>query len=652
MHGLMRWICLLAAAAGVAAAQPNLSPCPPERVLELLDLNRPGLEAVREAAGNPSVAMEKLLDYYKKRTSVRYDTPVTPAGAASIASARATLTHVLDAGLGYPPQKYAANIDWMADPVRDIEWVAGVQRFYWQGPLLSAWAATHDPIYARGWMDLTTDWIGKHPVDPKHFAWLDIQVGIRAMRYAEAFDLFRTGPEMDARFLQTLLASVYDHGSKMYYYPRMTAHNKAVIEAVGLLRLGVMFPEFRESGNWREKAWEVISSNMPRQVTPEGVQREWTPAYHQLVASLMFGSLKLTEENGLAAPAPMRDLTSKMFDVWFAMTAPDGWMPMFGDARRLPDTKADQSTLLAAGRFFGKPEFTAVTEQGRANAPHWLSRAFPESGMYVFRSGWDPKAVFLALHSSPPAISAHDQPDNGTFELYAGNRWLIEDSGSYAYPDTPFANERDWFARTASHATMTLNGANSTNAPRHLLWQTADNGDTLVVENESYPRLTHRRTVFFVNRRWFVFVDEALGDAPGKLDLRFPLPPGEILVDQKANWARTGFATGTNLLVWAPAKSQARVALEAGQISYTLNRKQPRQVAVYSHRKSAPAVFVTVLAPYEGVQPPRPSVKIKGKFQPGQDRVELELAIGGTSWLVGRELGQKSAWITKKGQSK
>ena len=31
----MRWFCLLAAAAGVAPAQPALSPCPPERVLEI-----------------------------------------------------------------------------------------------------------------------------------------------------------------------------------------------------------------------------------------------------------------------------------------------------------------------------------------------------------------------------------------------------------------------------------------------------------------------------------------------------------------------------------------------------------------------------------------------------------------------------------------
>lgn len=645
MRHFIRWFFLLAVP-GLAPAQPVLSPCPPERVLELLDLRRPGMKPVREAADH-NLAMARLLDYYRTRKTVRYDTRVAPAGAAETASARATLAHVFDVGLGYPPQRYGSDINWMADPVRDIEWVAGVQRFYWQTPLLRAWVATHDTAYARGWMDLTTDWIRKHPVDPKHFAWLDIQVGIRAARMADAFELLRTSPAMDSKFLGTLLASVFDHGRKMSLYPRTTPHNKAVIEAVGLLRLAVMFPEFKDSPLWIAKAWEVLSDNLPRQVTPEGVQREWTPNYHQLVASLMLETLLLADANHYPAPPPLRGLTAKMFDVWFAMTAPDGWPPMFGDARRPPEGKPDPSDLLRAAAFFGRPEYKAVTGD-KTVAPRWLSRAFPESGMYFFRSGWDRHATYLALHSSPPAISAHDQPDNGTFELYAGGRWLMEDSGSFAYPDTPFASERDWFRRTASHATLTLDGANTRNAHRHLLWQTGAGGDTLVFENQSYAQLAHRRTVFFIARRWFAFVDEALGGAPGKLEVRFPFPPGTIQVDRHEKWARTGFGAGTNLLVWAPPGNDTGIEVEEGQISYTLNQKQARQVAVYRHRRPAPAMFLTLLAPYDGSQPPRVSLRVKGTFRPGQPRIELDVTVGDEHWLAGRDLALKTAWITKE----
>lgn len=636
-------------AAVCGAAQPGLSPFPADRALDLLDLDRPGLASVREVSGDRALAMARLLEYYRTRNSVRYESEPAPANAAMIGSARATLHHVLDVGLGYPPQRYGADINWMADPVRDIEWVAGVQRFYWQTPLARAWTATHDPVYVRGWMDLTSDWIGKHPINPEHFAWLDIQVGIRAAQLAGGFDLFRSSGTVDTRFLETLLASVYDHGLKMSRYPRTTPHNKTVIEAVGLLRLAVMFPEFKDSNRWAARAWEVLSNTLPQQVTPEGVQREWTPAYHQLVASLMLSALRLADDNHLPAPRPLRELTAKMFDFWFAMIAPERRTPMFGDARRAPGEEPDQASLRLAAKLFNRPEYGALSKDDEPHVPGPLSRAFPESGMYFFRSGWGRNATYLALHSSPPALSGHDQPDNGTFELHAGRRWLIEDSGSFAYPNTPFANERDWFQRTAAHATLTLNGANSRNAHRHLLWKTAGNGDVLVFENRSYPGLTHRRTVFFGDRRWFLFVDEALGDAPGTLELRFPYTPGAIQVNRQEKWARTDFAEGTNLLICAPEQSPVSLEIEPGKISYTLNHKQARQVAVYRHLHAAPAVFVTLLLPYGGSGAvPHPTIRIKSEFQPGQPRLEAEVATGEARWLLGRDLSDSSAWITRQ----
>jgi heparan-sulfate lyase len=48
----------------------------------------------------------------------------------------------------------------------------------------------------------------------------------------------------------------------------------------------------------------------------------------------------------------------------------------------------------------------------------------------------------------------------------------------------------------------------------------------LVVENQSYENLAHRRSVFFVDKRYFVIVDEAIGNATGDIDIHFQLAPG------------------------------------------------------------------------------------------------------------------------------
>ncbi len=638
-------VLLLFVLAPAAASQRGLEPFPTQRLFEALDLERPELEPVRTAAaaGDFERAMTLLAAYYAKRTTVRYDSRPIAAAAGQIARADAVLDHVFDLGFGYPPQRYGREIDWMADPVRDIEWVAAVQRFYWQAPLLEAWEATRDTKYAQGWVRLTSDWIRNHPVDPEHFAWLDIQVGLRAAAWAAAFDRLRGSGAIDGPFLAALLAAVVDHGRKMSLYPRRSPHNKAVIEAVGLLRLGIMFPELREARQWIERAWELLAENVPRQVTPEGVQREWSPSYHMLVASLLVQALAVARDNGHEAPPSLHELTEKMFDFWLAMTAPDGSTPMFGDTQRRPGARPDPEPMRIAARLFGKPELAAMAERRPGPRPAWLSRAFAASGMYFLRSGWDPEAVFVALHASPPAISGHDQPDNGTFELYFGGRWLIADSGAFAYPNTPFAAERDWFRRTAAHATLTLDGANSTNAPRHLLFQTGPHGDAVVFENESYPRLVHRRSVFFPERRWVVLVDEALGDAPGVLEVHFPFAPGEVKADPGGAAVRTDFAGGGNLLVVAAAETEAELRLAEGQISYELNRKEPRQVATWRLRRQAPAVLMTVLVPYVGGSPPEATARLAGSFAPGDSRLSVEAAVAGKRWRMVRDLETGSA---------
>ena len=44
-----------------------------------------------------------------------------------------------------------------------------------------------------------------------------------------------------------------------------------------------------------------------------------------------------------------------------------------------------------------------------------------------------------------------------------------------------------------------------------LKLETKNNTDVLVTENPSFDNATHRRTVFFVDKKFFVIVDEGYG---------------------------------------------------------------------------------------------------------------------------------------------
>jgi heparan-sulfate lyase len=646
-------ICSIALAAQVPPGSlpyEPITPLPPSRVLRSLDLNRPGLEKVKAAVqrNDRTEALRELIAYYRARHSVVFDTNMPPNVKADvIKQADGVLKHVFYVGLGYAPQQYGAHIDWDADPVKDIEWRANMQRFYWQESLLEAYVATKDEKYAKGWMNLTRDWIEKHPVRPMTFDWLDIQIGLRAVNLCKAFEIMRESPSMNPDFVALFLASIYDHAQKSALYPRQTPHNKVVLENIGLFEIAVMFPEFQLSNDWLSKSFEVFSRTLRQQVNPEGVQKEWTPSYHTVVASEMVRVLQLCRQNRIQPPVDLMRTTEKMFDYWVDMTAPDRSLPMFGDTTRRPGHGPDFSEMTIASAVFHKSIFDALAENRLSGLSSIGSCDFPEAGMYFLRSGWGADAIYMALHNSPPALSVHDQPDNGTFELYSHGRWLMPDSGSFAYPETPLAGQRPWFRQTAVHQTLTLDNRNSQNAPKFLLYKPAQQGIVVSFENASYPRLVHRRTVFFIDKRLFVLVDEAIGNATGTLDLHFQFAPGPFADDATQHTAHTAFPEGANVLVWEPARASVTLLREKGQTSAMFYEKVDRPAMSFRSREQAPVTYLTVIVPYLGTNQPQVDAHFPADFRAGQPRLEVQVKTGSEQWQLGRDLSTGQAWVRR-----
>lgn len=616
-----------------------------------LQLELAALRSVRDAwqKGRPEQARRSLLGYFRQRQRVRFDPWSLAPGVADPVPAAERLVdqNLFDLGYGYPPQRYPSPVTWSANPVSDIEWVANMHRFAWQEVLLSAYQKTHNERYAAAWVRLADDWISQHQeVDPSRFEWLDIQTGIRAAALVKAFQVLKHSASFRPDFFIRFLCALHAHARKSFLYPRTDAHNKAIIEATGLYRIGVLFPEFRAAAQWRQRAAEVLSSSLNLQTTREGVQREWSPNYHNLVASLMIDFLWLAEANQDPCGLRVRALVGRMFDYSVAMTAPDWTFPMFGDSFR-PHAQARSpdnpwKPLLRAADLFRQQEWRACA-LGKRDHLKMGSRHFPESGMYFLRSGWKAESVYMALHCSPAAATGHDQPDNGTFELYAGGRWLMPDSGVYAYPDTPHAAERDWFRQTAVHQTLTAGRRNSQNRPRHLLWASEPGFDCVAFENESYPGLIHRRTVFRLGEQAFVLLDEAIGSAETPIELHFQFAPGPFGLDVGGRRAWTQLPGGLNVLLCASPETAVTLHPEEGQISHFLNEKQSRPALALRHALPAPVHFLTALVLFRGSPPPA-QLSLKGPIQPGQSAVELELIVADSVWRVGRDLAAAKAW--------
>ncbi len=150
---------------------------------------------------------------------------------------------------------------------------------------------------------------------------------------------------------------------------------------------------------------------------------------------------------------------------------------------------------------FKDPETQAVAERlkgfGHTNQEEWwtllwrdaalkpapmsaipLAKHFEDSGYVYFRTSWGPDATAFGFRAGPPEghrvtrllatipewqlSSGHAHPDNGSFIIWAGGRYLTGDTG---YAGQPQARH---------HNTVVIGGAGQGDEGGHDVWRNAD----------------------------------------------------------------------------------------------------------------------------------------------------------------------------------
>ena len=284
-----------------------------------------------------------------------------------------------------------------------------------------------------------------------------------------------------------------------------------------------------------------------------------------------------------------------------------------------------------------------VSDGAKGAPPTRCSAAYPQSGFYFFRSSWTSNAVFMPLKCSPHG-EWHNQFDNGTFDLYAYGRHLMSDSSCYIYGSSDPEDQRwrSWFRGTKAHQTLTLDNRDADRLPEHLLWSESSNLVALVVANRSYAGLTHRRTVLFVDNRYFLIHDEALGTDAGDVRAHFQFAP--CACELNGLTARTLYPCGANLLVKTfPQGRPVTNETEVGWISYDIGEKESRPAWSWKVRKEAgdPRVeFLTALIPSrEGGAPGVVEASVR---EEGDNRL-YRLQVGPEVWKIGLDRARKTA---------
>ena len=630
MKHLLTTLCLLACTL-TATAQPTTIPQLQPEVFELIDLETPAMAEVKTfyENGNHTAAAAALLKFYKTRTGIV--TPdITDISRVKISEqhqkwADDALEHRFFVMDSYKePFHYGDDINWRYWPVEDNELRWQLHRQKWFIPMGKAYRISGDEKYAIEWTKQYIDWIRKNPLvqiskeeyeivdnstlkedaENARWAWRPLEVSTRLQDQTQQFQLFISSPTFNAEFLTEFLVNYHKHAE--HVMSNYSAHgNHLLFQAQRMLYAGTFFPEFKRAKDWRESGVQIMNTEIGKQVYADGGHYELCPHYHLASINIFIKALNVAALNGFRDEFPQSyiDTIEKMIMLHADISYPNYTHPYFSDARILK-----KEEMLKNYRNWSRlfPENQAIkywATQGKdGKLPDHLSKGYLNTGFFTFRNGWENECLQMVVKAGPPAFW-HNQPDNGTFEIWYNGRVLFQDSGAYVYGGgEEIMQWRNWFRRTASHNTLTFSDRDiQTMDSKTLLWQPEGDVQILVTENQSYTYMAHRRSIFFVDGKYFVIVDEATGKADGWVNLHYQMPTGKTIGSRDDMHFHTENNNGCNMKLQVFGPEEMGMKMEEGWVSSDIMSKLKRINANFHAKKAGnqPVRFITVIVPNE-----------------------------------------------------
>ena len=646
-------------------------------VFDIINLNYPGLEKVKEfyETGEYYYAANALLEYYRTRTNVTNPNlsliNVTISEADQAKADYALEDYRFHVNNFYEDQetlkpyslKKDGTINWTFSPEgASDEYQKQLHRHQWFIPQAKAYRISGSEKYIQSWMEVYNNWINQNPKPESGTnttSWWQLQVATRINDQVQLLEYFKNSINFTPEWLTTFLVEFAEQADFLVDYPYESGGNILISQANALATAGTLMPEFKNAEKWMETGYQILSEEVQNQIMSDGWHKEMSLHYHIGIVADFYEAMKLAEANQLSSklPSNFTEPLRKAAEVVMHFTYPnyfskgsDNVVPMFNDSwsrtrNVLKNTNFKQYVEMFPARAESLHTQTAGnggTPQG--HTPNNDMKLFDQAGYYVLRNGWTYGSTVMILSNNKSndasnSISAysHNQPDNGTFELYHNGRNFFPDSGVCTYYSTGGDNTlRYWFRGIDKHNTLSLGKQNIKKAEGKLLKSEEGATELVVFENQGYDNLKHRRAVFYVNKEFFVLVDEGIGSAEGTVNLSFNLCEGsstEVVMDKEENGVHTAFSNDNNIIVRTFANKEITCSPFTGRIAYLVdgNYNDRQSYTIDMNKESnETARYITVIIP---VKKSTDINNISAHFTDNgysENSVSIEVNVGGT----------------------
>jgi hypothetical protein len=401
------------------------------------------------------------------------------------------LTHPIT-GNRYDIRQHWTSIDDFSETAGDIKYVWEKSRFSY---LLTIVRYDHHfEIDCSEWVfNEIEHWIACNPLNLGPNYKCSQEISLRVFHWIFCLYYYRNADALTEERFEKILTSIYGqlhHVRANIDFSRIAVRNNhAITETLALYVVGMLFPFFPESSEWRKKGLKWLEEEVAFQIYEDGTFLQFSHNYHRVTVQLLTWAIHLSRANGLCyspqfylkaqqsvaylfqcqdeqtgalpnygandgalffqlSDAPYRDYRPQLHALFQALTGFDLYTTEYGeDAAWYLNYKSDVPFPL-----FFTPTRTQMA-------------CYPQGGIYVVRD-LDKTLTFIkcAQYKDRPS-----QADNLHLDLWYNGENVLTDAGTYLY-NTTEADIRYFFG-TEGHNTVMLGEMDQMQkGPRFIWW--------------------------------------------------------------------------------------------------------------------------------------------------------------------------------------
>ena len=450
----------------------------------------------------------------------------------------------------------------------DVKAIWELSRFSFAYDLVRCYSRTRDPQCAEEFWRLVEHWMENNPP----YQGINWKCGQEASfrLFAILFGVWAFASEP---------CSHQERISKLYKFVYVTAlrvqnhigyainqqNNHGISEALLLWSVGCLFPEFKESENWKRVGERVLVRLCNELIYDDGGFSQGSANYHRLVVQLLCLMIRLAQRNNLEIDDRITAALNRLTDCIASMVEKkNGLVPRFGNddgAYLLPLTHCDYSdyrpavhvakTILGQDEEYGRGDwdeallwfgFPIPTGAPAKFQPEPRLNLRKQAGCHTLSLGGDKIFLRAGSYRHRPA-----QLDATHVDLWWQGFDVATDPGIYSYNA-----EGCWsslpFYQSAFHNTVLVDEKEPSKRVSKFMflpWQTSELGDTHEHENmvaaechrridfQISPPVSHRRIVVLLKESVFLIMDSLQSEGSHDYRLDWLLNCTEITMQDR-----------------------------------------------------------------------------------------------------------------------